>query len=83
MVQNRRFTRVKRIREKQTVVGVCGTVLCVGLNNVDHKHDQNYYYYTNYYGYYTPRDKEARRESRRSTAATTASNGYSNDSEEY
>jgi hypothetical protein len=70
-------------RVKQAVLGVGGTVLGVVLNNVDLKHDQNYYYYTNYYGYYTPRDKEARRESRRSTASTTASNGYSNDSEEY
>jgi polysaccharide biosynthesis transport protein len=68
-------------RVKQAVLGVGGTVLGVVLNNVDLKHDQNYYYYTNYYGYYTPRDKEARRESRRA-APTAASNGYS-DSEEY
>ena len=27
---------------------------------VDLRHDQNYYYYTNYYGYYQPRDKEPR-----------------------
>ncbi|MGZ5018898.1 MAG: GumC family protein [Chthoniobacterales bacterium] len=82
VVQHRRFPRAMLSRVKQAVLGVGGTVLGVVLNNVDLKHDQNYYYYTNYYGYYTPRDKEARRESRRSTASTTASNGYS-DSEEY
>ncbi len=83
VVQHRRFPRAMLTRVKQAVLGVGGTVLGVVLNNVDLKHDQNYYYYTNYYGYYTPRDKEARRESRRSAASTTASNGYSNDSEEY
>ncbi|MGZ5021145.1 MAG: GumC family protein, partial [Chthoniobacterales bacterium] len=77
VVQHRRFPRAMLSRVKQAVLGVGGTVLGVVLNNVDLKHDQNYYYYTNYYGYYTPRDKEARRESRRSTASTTASNGYS------
>ena len=82
VVQHRRFPRAMLTRVKQAVLGVGGTVLGVVLNNVDLKHDQNYYYYTNYYGYYTPRDKEARRESRRSAAPTAASNGYS-DSEEY
>ena len=83
VVQHRRFPRAMLSRVKQAVLGVGGTVLGVVLNNVDLKHDQNYYYYTNYYGYYTPRDKEARRESRRTAASTAASNGYSNDSEEY
>jgi capsular exopolysaccharide synthesis family protein len=84
VVQHRRFPRAMLTRVKQAVLGVGGTVLGVVLNNVDLKHDQNYYYYTNYYGYYTPRDKEARRESRRTSASTTASNGYSDtDSEEY
>ncbi len=82
VVQHRRFPRAMLSRVKQAVLGVGGTVLGVVLNNVDLKHDQNYYYYTNYYGYYTPRDREARRESRRSPAATPSSNGYS-DSEEY
>ena len=81
VVQHRRFPRAMLTRVKQAILGVGGTVLGVVLNNVDLKHDQNYYYYTNYYGYYQPRDKEARRESRRATAST-ASNG-SNEPEEY
>ena len=58
VVQHRRFPRAMLTRVKQAIVGVGGTVLGVVLNNVDLKHDQNYYYYTNYYGYYQPRDKE-------------------------
>ncbi|MEP6808700.1 MAG: polysaccharide biosynthesis tyrosine autokinase [Chthoniobacterales bacterium] len=81
VVQHRRFPRAMLTRVKQAVLGVGGTVLGVVLNNVDLKHDQNYYYYTNYYGYYQPRDKEARRESRRAATPTT-SNGYS-EPEEY
>jgi capsular exopolysaccharide synthesis family protein len=81
VVQHRRFPRAMLTRVKQAVLGVGGTVLGVVLNNVDLKHDQNYYYYTNYYGYYQPRDIEARRESRQPTA-TVASNG-SSDPEEY
>ena len=81
VVQHRRFPRAMLTRVKQAVLGVGGTILGVVLNNVDLKHDQNYYYYTNYYGYYQPRDKEARRDSRRATAAT-ASNG-SSEPEEY
>ena len=81
VVQHRRFPRAMLTRVKQAVLGVGGTVLGVVLNNVDLKHDQNYYYYTNYYGYYQPRDIEARRESRKPTA-TVASNG-SSDPEEY
>jgi polysaccharide biosynthesis transport protein len=83
VVQHRRFPRAMLTRVKQAILGVGGNVLGVVLNNVDLKHDQNYYYYTNYYGYYQPRDVEARRESRK-PAATGAptSNGYS-DSEEY
>jgi capsular exopolysaccharide synthesis family protein len=81
VVQHRRFPRAMLTRVKQAVLGVGGNVLGVVLNNVDLKHDQNYYYYTNYYGYYQPRDKESRRESRKATASTS-SNGYS-DREEY
>jgi len=77
VVQHRRFPRAMLTRVKQAVLGVGGTVLGVVLNNVDLKHDQNYYYYTNYYGYYTPRDKEARRESRKTASTATANNGYS------
>ena len=80
VVQHRRFPRAMLTRVKQAVLGVGGTVLGVVLNNVDLKHDQNYYYYTNYYGYYQPRDIEARRESRQPTA-TVASNGSSNPEE--
>ena len=71
-------------RVKQAVVGVGGTVLGVVLNNVDLKHDQNYYYYTNYYGYYQPRDNKetSRRRSRKADATTPARNG-SSDLDEY
>jgi capsular exopolysaccharide synthesis family protein len=76
VVQHRRFPRAMLTRVKQAVLGVGGSVLGVVLNNVDLKHDQNYYYYTNYYGYYQPRDKDSRR-GRRQKAAATARNGYS------
>jgi Mrp family chromosome partitioning ATPase len=82
VVQHRRFPRAMLARVKQAVTGVGGNVLGVVLNNVDLKHDQNYYYYTNYYGYYQPRDKEAKRERKKTAAVTTASNGYS-EPEEY
>ncbi|MGI9087524.1 MAG: GumC family protein [Chthoniobacterales bacterium] len=82
VVQHRRFPRAMLTRVKQAILGVGGTVLGVVLNNVDLKHDQNYYYYTNYYGYYQPRDVEARRESRRPATSTATSNGYS-EPEEY
>ena len=81
VVQHRRFPRAMLTRVKQAVIGVGGNVLGVVLNNVDLKHDQNYYYYTNYYGYYQPREKEGKR-GRRKAAATTASTGYS-EPEEY
>jgi succinoglycan biosynthesis transport protein ExoP len=76
VVQHRRFPRAMLTRVKQAILGVGGTVLGVVLNNVDLKHDQNYYYYTNYYGYYRPRDKEARR-SETEDVATSARNGAS------
>jgi polysaccharide biosynthesis transport protein len=78
VVQHRRFPRAMLTRVKQAVLGVGGSVLGVVLNNVDLKHDQNYYYYTNYYGYYQPREKETRRE-RPQQAAAPARNGYSDD----
>ena len=79
VVQHRRFPRAMLTRVKQAVLGVGGTVLGVVLNNVDLKHDQNYYYYTNYYGYYQPRDrdKEPRRKRGRKTATATTHNGSS------
>jgi polysaccharide biosynthesis transport protein len=76
VVQHRRFPRAMLTRVKQAVLGVGGSVLGVVLNNVDLKHDQNYYYYTNYYGYYQPREKDARRE--RPQAAAPTRNGSSN-----
>jgi len=75
VVQHRRFPRAMLTRVKQAILGVGGTVLGVALNNVDLKHDQNYYYYTNYYGYY-PRDKGTRR-GETQDAAATARNGAS------
>ena len=80
VVQHRRFPRAMLLRVKQAVLGVGGTVLGVVLNNVDLKHDQNYYYYTSYYGYYSPRDKDKdsrRSGSRRQKAAAATGNGAS------
>ena len=66
-------------RVKQAILGVGGTLLGVVLNNVDLKHDQNYYYYTNYYGYYTPSTtgKEANRR-RRGERSRVTTNGAEN-----
>lgn len=84
VVQHRRFPRAMLTRVKQAIVGVGGTVLGVVLNNVDLKHDQNYYYYTNYYGYYQPRGKETTRSGRKKSrvAANGADNGHF-ESDEY
>jgi succinoglycan biosynthesis transport protein ExoP len=84
VVQHRRFPRAMLARVKQAILGVGGTVLGVVLNNVDLKHDQNYYYYTNYYGYYTPQGKEATRRGRQKSRVATngADNGHF-ESDEY
>ena len=86
VVQHRRFPRAMLTRVKQAILGVGGTVLGVVLNNVDLKHDQNYYYYTNYYGYYQPQGtKEKHRRSSRQKSRVP-SNGAENghlDSDEY
>ena len=85
VVQHRRFPRAMLTRVKQAILGVGGTVLGVVLNNVDLKHDQNYYYYTNYYGYYQPRDKETHRRGRQKSRVATngsADNGQI-DTDEY
>ena len=84
VVQHRRFPRAMLIRVKQAVIGVGGSVLGVVLNNVDLKHDQNYYYYTNYYGYYSPREKtkESRRRRPQEATAPTTRNGYSDSDSE-
>jgi capsular exopolysaccharide synthesis family protein len=77
VVQHRRFPRAMLTRVKQAVVGVGGTVLGVVLNNVDLKHDQNYYYYTSYYGYYHSRTGEPKGTRRSSSVPTPTSNGAS------
>jgi capsular exopolysaccharide synthesis family protein len=78
VVQHRRFPRAMLTRVKQAILGVGGTVLGVVLNNVDLKHDQNYYYYTNYYGYYKTEDKRGGRGTRQKTAAAHSErNGHS------
>jgi polysaccharide biosynthesis transport protein len=79
VVQHRRFPRAMLTRVKQAILGVGGTVLGVVLNNVDLKHDQNYYYYTNYYGYYSPREKGTSSRSRgqkTKIAANGSDNGH-------
>ncbi|MEO7166655.1 MAG: polysaccharide biosynthesis tyrosine autokinase, partial [Chthoniobacterales bacterium] len=81
VVQHRRFPRALLTRVKQAILGVGGTVLGVVLNNVDLKHDQNYYYYTNYNTYYTSRPG-AEKKSRRSKSTAPVRNGAS-DPEEY
>jgi capsular exopolysaccharide synthesis family protein len=83
VVQHRRFPCGMLLRLKQAVLGVGGKVLGVVLNNVDLRHDQNYYYYTGYYGYYAPRPEGSRADRSRSGATATASNGASNVEEDY
>jgi polysaccharide biosynthesis transport protein len=83
VVQHRRFPCGMLLRLKQAVLGVGGKVLGVVLNNVDLRHDQNYYYYTGYYGYYAPRPEGSRGDRSRSRATATASNGASNVEEDY
>lgn len=81
VVQHRRFPRAMLTRVKQAILGVGGSVLGVVLNNVDLKHDQNYYYYTSYQSYYQPRGREARQSAQEAGAAAVR-NG-SSDSDEY
>jgi succinoglycan biosynthesis transport protein ExoP len=61
---------------KQAIVGVGGSVLGVVMNNVDLKHDQNYYYYTSYYAYH-PTGAERKSTRRGRPAVATARNGAS------
>src|SRR6266404_4693748 len=82
IVQHRRFPRAMLTRVKQAILSVGGTVLGVVLNNVDLKHDQNYYYYTNYYGYYQPGERKGRSRTTPNVAAGGSVNGYS-DTDEY
>jgi succinoglycan biosynthesis transport protein ExoP len=78
VVQHRRFPRAMLTRVKQAVLGVGGTLLGVVLNNVDLKHDQNYYYYTNYYGYYSPGSGKETNRRRRGERSRVATNGTEN-----
>jgi polysaccharide biosynthesis transport protein len=82
VVQHRRFPRAMLTRVKQAILSVGGTVLGVVMNNVDLRHDQNYSYYTNYYGYYQPREKKSGRERTSSIPAGNSSNGFS-DQDDY
>lgn len=82
VVQHRRFPCGMLLRLKQAVLGVGGKVLGVVLNNVDLRHDQNYYYYTGYYGYYAPRPEGSGANRGRRRVIATTSNGASNAEEE-
>ncbi|HEX3817126.1 MAG TPA: polysaccharide biosynthesis tyrosine autokinase [Chthoniobacterales bacterium] len=82
VVQHRRFPRAMLSRVKQAVIGVGGHIIGVVLNNVDLKHDQNYYYYTSYYGYYQTGNDRPKKTARRQAAPTVAGNGAA-DPEEY
>ena len=82
IVQHRRFPRAMLTRVKQAILGVGGSVLGVVLNNVDLRHDQNYYYYTSYYGYY-PTPGAERKSSRRGTATVASTRNGARDPEEY
>lgn len=84
VVQHRRFPRAMLTRVKQAILGVGGTLLGVVMNNVDLKHDQNYYYYTNYYGYYGgTRTKTLRRGRAQNVPVETARNGFAESDDEY
>jgi Mrp family chromosome partitioning ATPase len=78
VVQHRRFPRAMLTRVKQAILGVGGTLLGVVLNNVDLKHDQNYYYYTNYYGYYSPESGKETHRRRKSERSSVTTNGTDN-----
>ena len=64
VVQHRRFPRASLLRVKQSVLNVGGNLTGVVLNRVDTRDDQNYYYYTSYYDYYTPIPTEDRNASK-------------------
>jgi succinoglycan biosynthesis transport protein ExoP len=75
IVQHRRFPRAMLTRVKQAIVGVGGTVLGVVLNNVDLRHDQNYYYYTSYSNYYSTGERKS---SRHRKSVAPVNNGSAN-----
>ena len=78
VVQHRRFPRAMVARVKQAVLRVRGSVLGVVLNNVDIKHDQNFYYYTSYYNYYGERSKKTYG-ARTMTGSKVSTNGAESD----
>ncbi len=55
----------------------------VVLNNVDLKHDQNYYYYTNYYGYYQSADREKQSDRRRDKQVASATRNGAAHTDDY
>ena len=84
VVQHRRFPRTMVARVKQGVLSAGGTILGVVLNNVDVRHDQNYYYYTSYYNYYQPRpQRTSRRPMTASRISSNGTNGNYSGSDEY
>ncbi len=83
IVQHRRFPRAMLTRVKQAIIGVGGSVLGVVLNNVDLKHDQNYYYYTSYYGYYPTHGGAERKSTRRGQRTAAATKNGATGPEEY
>jgi capsular exopolysaccharide synthesis family protein len=77
VVQHRRFPRAMVARVKQAVLRVRGSVLGAVLNNVDIKHDQNFYYYTSYYNYYGERGRKTYGGA--ATASKISTNGADSD----
>src|SRR5262249_23956118 len=81
VIQHRRFPRAMVARVKQAILGAHGTILGVVLNNVDLRHDQNYYYSTNYYGYYESRERKKPRRPATIVSKISADGGNNNHSD--
>jgi len=58
VVQHRKLPRAMLLRVRQAVENVGGNMLGVVLNNVDLRSDSQYQYYTSYYTYYAPANRE-------------------------
>ncbi len=71
IVQHRKLPRNMLMRVRQAVENVGGNLLGVVLNNVDLRSDNQYQYYTSYYTYYAPAN---RNEARQSVADAKAQN---------
>ncbi|MGB8352747.1 MAG: polysaccharide biosynthesis tyrosine autokinase [Chthoniobacteraceae bacterium] len=67
VVQHRRFPRASLLRVKQAVLNVGGNLTGVVLNKVDTRDDQNYYYYTSYYDYYSPTERNKKTQEKAET----------------